>query len=299
VKPSDAEDSVRACYSTWSETYYDDYYGEGAQYPPVHRDLVKALLEEAGAHAILDAGCGPASFLRELDLSLDLYGFDLTPEMVTEARRVLAAKGISPDHIWEGSVLEPADYFPRTGRTDPFDAAVCVGVLPHIPEETDVTVIDNLRASVREGGLAVVEARNQLFAAFTFNRYSHDFFVNDLMRMDELEPADAKTLDAVSADLQQRFRIDLPPIRRGHSGEPGYDEVLSRTHNPIVLRDQFAAAGFRDVRLHFYHFHAFPPMYAEAAGDLFRKRSLEMENTPEDWRGLFMASAFLVSGRRA
>jgi hypothetical protein len=74
--------------------------------------------------------------------------------------------------------------------------------------------------------------------------------------------------------------------------------VLSRTHNPLVLREEFAAAGFADVRVLFYHYHCLPPMLQSAVPELFRRESLAIED-PHDWRGYFMASAFLLAGRRA
>src|SRR5262249_54134562 len=139
--PDDVEARVKQCYSTWGETYYDEYYGEGAPYPPVHREHLKRLLRESGARSVLDAGCGPASFLRELvDEPYELAGFDLTPEMVAEGRRVLGDRG----EVWEGSVLDPGAY-----RGGPYDAAVCIGVLPHVPEEADLAVLANLREAVR------------------------------------------------------------------------------------------------------------------------------------------------------
>jgi hypothetical protein len=98
--------------------------------------------------------------------------------------------------------------------------------------------------------------------------------------------------------MKLRFRMDVPPIRKGKSGEPGYDEVLSRTHNPLVLREQFAAAGFSNVRVLFYHYHCMPPMFEARMPEIFRKLSMEMEN-PNDWRGYFMASAFIVTGQRS
>jgi hypothetical protein len=73
--------------------------------------------------------------------------------------------------------------------------------------------------------------------------------------------------------------------------------VLSRTHNPLTLRPLFEAEGFCDVRVLFYHFHVVPPMLAAALGDYFLRESVAMENA-EDWRGYFMASAFLLAGRR-
>jgi SAM-dependent methyltransferase len=272
----DVEARVRACYSTWGESYYDDFYGEGAPYPPVHRELLKRLLDGAGARRVLDAGCGPASFLRGLaDGPYELAGFDLTPEMVAEARRVLGDRA----EIWQGSVTDPRAY-----RGAPYDATVCIGVLPHVPEEADERVLTNLRAAVRPGGLVVVEARNRLFALYTLNRHTYELFRDELARTGD---------DERLAPLRERFRMDLPPVRRGQDGEPGYDEVLSRTHNPLVLPGQMEAAGFTNVRVLFYHFHDVPPLLGPD-----RERSLALED-PDDWRGHFTASAFLVAGERA
>lgn len=299
---NECETRVKACYSTWSDTYYEEYYGAKAAYPPVHRELLKQLLREANVESVLDAGCGPASFLRELDgAGIARYGFDVTLEMIVEAKRVLGAQGVPASHLWEGSVLA-ADAFRHPDGTDQsFDAAICVGVFPHIPPEADVSVIHNLHKAVKQKGLVVIEARNQLFSLFTLNRYSHQFFVDELIQLEQLKekaPAESNRLEQALEKLKHQFRMDLPPLRKGKTDEPGYDEVLSRTHNPLVLKEQFAAAGFHDVRLHFYHFHCLPPLLASAMPELFQMESLAMEN-PSDWRGYFMASAFLISGRRS
>jgi SAM-dependent methyltransferase len=227
---------------------------------------------------------------------MDLYGFDLTPEMVAEARRVLGEKGVEPNHVWQGSVTDPASY--RAPGDTVFDAAICIGVLPHVPQEADQVVIANLRERVRPGGLVVVEARNQLFALFTLNRYSYDLFVKDLIGEPRSGTPDAAVLAGALAELQARFRMDLPPIRKGKEGEPGYDEVLSRAHNPLLLARAFGDAGFKNVRTLFYHFHYVPPMLQARFPDFFRAESLARED-PEDWRGYFMASAFLIAGERA
>lgn len=60
------EGAVRDCYSTWSAHYYDDYYQGAGAYPPLHTDIVRGLSRAAGARTVLDAGCGPASMLRDL-----------------------------------------------------------------------------------------------------------------------------------------------------------------------------------------------------------------------------------------
>ncbi len=296
------EASVKSCYSTWGQTYYDEYYGDKASYPPVHKELVRQELLKAGAITVLDAGCGPASMLRDLaGDGFDLYGFDLTPEMVTEAKRVLDERGIPADHIWEGSVLA-ADAFrgPGPGAPRQFDAAICFGVFPHIPAETDAIVLRHLRDAVKPGGLVAVEARNQLFALFTLNRYSHELFFDELIRAQPLKQRAGDDLTALEKglhELRTRFRMDLPSVRTGNADEPGYDEVLSRTHNPLVMTQQMQQAGFADVQMLFYHFHCLPPMLQGFVPQLFVKESVAMED-PTDWRGYFMASAFVVTGKR-
>ena len=299
--PGDAEQAVRSCYSTWSESYYEDYYRSGTAYPPVHVDIVRRSLAAAGARNVLDAGCGPASMLRDLaDLGLDRYGFDLTPEMVVEAQRVLGAQGVPAERVWEGSITDPAAFRPLSGAAG-YDAAICFGVLPHIRAEDDAHVLENLVRCVRPGGLILVEARNELFALFTLNRYSRDLFRGALIDVDHLRAQasaeELAQLDQALAVVEAQFRLDLPPVRKGKSGEPGYDEVLSRTHNPLVVRALAAQRGLVDVEILFYHYHCLPPMAESLVPRLFRAASLALED-PRDWRGHFMASAFILAARR-
>ena len=64
-------------------------------------------------------------------------------------------------------------------------------------------------------------------------------------------------------------------------------------------RNNLRSRGFRDVRPLFYHFHCLPPMVGAQVPHLFREHSLAMERDPEDWRGYFMASAFIISAVRS
>ncbi|MDY6983048.1 MAG: class I SAM-dependent methyltransferase, partial [Pseudomonadota bacterium] len=199
----------------------------------------------------------------------------------------------------EGSVLDAAAF--RHKNISAFDAAVCFGVLPHLPAEADEPVLTNLRDAVKPGGFVAVEARNALFSLFTLNRYSRDFFRNELIGEKALRgkagPA-ANALDSALEELDARFRLDLPPVRKGYADEPGYDEVLARTHIPMQLETQARSLGFAETRLMFYHYHALPPMLEKSVPELFRHESVAMEN-PNDWRGYIMASAFILVGRRA
>lgn len=292
------EKAVRECYSTWGESYHEDYYGDNAPYPPVHVDLLKKIIRESESKTLLDAGCGPASFLRYLaEEEMQLFGFDLTPEMVIEAKKVMSKCGHPPANFWQGSVLSENDFFIQDSPVK-YDSAVCFGVLPHIPEEDDENVLRNLRMSISNGGIVMVEARNALFSLFTQNRYSYDFIRNELIRADDLLGGLSKDKIEISnaiENFKENFRMDIPPIRSGKDDEPGYDEVLSRTHIPFVLKKQFEKAGFHNTRIFFYHYHSLPPMLSDVAKYTFLETSLAMESA-EDWRGYFMASAFILVG---
>ncbi len=242
--------------------------------------------------------------LRDLDLpDLQRYGFDLTPEMLIEARRILGLQGVPGNHLWEGSVLDPRAFkAPADEVGNGFDAAICFGVLPHIPAESDATVLLHLASAVHPGGIMACEARNELFSLFTLNRYSRDLFRRQLIRESQLksrisDPTELAALETALAELDQRFRIDLPPLRKGYEDEPGYDEVLSRTHNPFLLQEAARQAGWINVEVLFYHYHAIPPMLQALVPGLFLRESLAIED-PHDWRGHFMASAFIVTGRK-
>jgi SAM-dependent methyltransferase len=292
---------VKRCYSTWGETYFDDYYGKSA-YPQRHVDIVRGLIRDSRARRVLDAGCGPASMLRLLtDLDVELFGFDLTPEMIVSGRKVFGDLKLDPSRLWEGNVVEPKDFrWPKDPKVT-FDVILCSGVFPHIPAELDKIVIKNLHDAVEPGGLVVAELRNEFFALFTMNRYSRNFMFERLIDAKALRAAagdEREGLERAISQIEGMYRTDLPPIRKGKADEPGYDEVLSRLHNPLEVQASFRAAGFTDVEPLYYHFHAMPPMVAEHAPNLFRTRSLEMDANPRDWRGLFMASAFVIAARR-
>lgn len=291
---------VAQCYSTWSTTYYNEYYGKCAPYPPVQTELLRLLLKEINAKSVLDAGCGPASFLREiLNDGMSLFGFDLTPEMVEEAKRIFSGHELPEENIWKGNVLDKESFVVPGDRLRKFDAVVCSGVLPHINEDDEDKVIYNMKSAVNPGGLVLLEARNQFFALFSLNRYSYDFFRNELVQADNLLEKSGEYSNKVNESLEamkKQFCMDLPPIRKGKKSEPGYDEVLSRTHNPLVLKEKFEKYGFAEVNLKFYHFHPLPPIFSQHIPDFFIKQGVAMEN-PDDWRGFFMASAFFVVGK--
>jgi hypothetical protein len=166
---------------------------------------------------------------------------------------------------------------------------MAMGVMPHV--EDDDAVLQNIAALVRPGGTVFVEFRNKLFSLFTFNRYTLEFIVDELLAgvADELR-------EQVASELEGRLRTDLPPTRATTaSGDaPGYDAILSRFHNPFEADELFTRNGFEQTRLLWYHYHPAMPLLEERDPALFRREAIALEHEPSGWRGYFLCSAYVV-----
>ena len=70
--------------------------------------------------------------------------------------------------------------------------------------------------------------------------------------------------------------------------------VISRVHNPLTISQEILDPLELSLRgIYFYHYHALPPIFEESIPQEFRMNSWKIED-PEDWRGHFLASGFIV-----
>jgi SAM-dependent methyltransferase len=173
-----------------------------------------------------------------------------------------------------------------------FDAVIAAGVLPHV--KNDELALRNIGMLVRPGGKVFIEFRNKLFSLFTFNRHTKEFILDDL-----LADVNAEIKAVVAEELDRRLAVDLPAkeetLADGRS--PGYDAILSKFHNPFELLEAFGRCGYRNGRLHWYHYHAAPPMLERSLGPAFREAAMALEHEAS-WRGYFLCSAGIVEAER-
>ena len=286
---------IQECYSTWSDSYYNDYYKSKINYPPVHIEIVKNILNENNVKDVLDVGCGPASMIREIvSKKITCFGFDLTEEMVLEGKKIFKRLNLDTNNIWIGSAINKKDYYKKKKK---YESVVSFGVLPHLNDSDENKVIKNSYEILKKNGIFLLEGRNSLFSLFTQNRYTSDFFKEELIKNSSLIKEEQKNFNKILGKIDQKLFMNKPPLRKGKKGELGYDQILSKTNNPFKIEEKFKKNGFREVETLFYHFHIVPPVYQSHIPKTFIKRSLEIEN-PKDWRGYFMASAFITFGKK-
>jgi hypothetical protein len=167
-------------------------------------------------------------------------------------------------------------------RSGPYDSLLAMGVLPHVGHER--VALENMYSLVKPGGSVFVECRNKLFSLVTFNRFTYEFIMDDL-----LGDVHGEVRDAASEFLKTRVDVDVPAKPSGHE---------AKYHNPLNIHEMFEDAGFVDIRVRPFHYHAAMPRFEKELGAAFRAESIALENEPSDWKGLFLCSAFVVEAHR-
>jgi 2-polyprenyl-3-methyl-5-hydroxy-6-metoxy-1,4-benzoquinol methylase len=212
---------------------------------------------------------------------MDFFGIDNKPEMVAKSKMEMQKYGLSDDHVAWGDIEDSISLSPIR-NSGQFDGLVAMGVLPHVTHE--VAVLRNMWHLVKPGGTIFVECRNKLFSLVTFNRFTYEFILDDL-----LMGVDPAVRDATAEFLKTRLDTDIPPTSTGHP---------AKQHNPLEIEKVFVDAGFENISVIPFHYHAAVPRLEKQLGASFRTESIKLENEPSGWRGLFLCSAFIVEARR-
>lgn len=298
---SKEKNSVRDHYDAVADLYHEQYereklYDYTRPYPANYFRLQSLLnsFVQKGVKRVVEVGVGEGTPLATLaSAGLDVWGFDISQEMVTKSKETAQAHGMNPDHIFLGDIQDPTTYI-HVLKDGQFDGLMAMGVMPHV--ENDDRVLQNMASLVRPGGSLFVEFRNKLFSLFTFNRHTVEFILNDLLKgvRQELK-------DDVAKDLESRLRMDMPQIRSrlAESDAPGYDAILSKFHNPFEVVQLFRNHGFHDIKLVWYHYHPSLPYLEDLMPEMFRSEAIRLEHDPSDWRGYFLCSAFVVDAVKA
>ena len=285
--------SVASHYDESAAQYADQYDPErlmtNTEYPAnfFRLEIVKRLLVAADAHSAYEFGVGDATpLVRIAGLGVTVAGNDVSAGMVQHARANMSAHGLDPDAIAHLDVQDQGALVRERARYAPFDAVLALGVIPHVAD--DDVFVRELGSFARPGGRMILQFRNALFSMYTFNRLTREFILEDL-----LGSVDPAIRGVVAQDLDSRLAVDQPPVRRRPDGN-GYDEILSRFHNPFELADVVRRHGFADVRYHWYNAHPTYPMLAKGIDPLeYRRAAMALEGDI-GWRGMFLCSAGII-----
>lgn len=282
-------DHTAAFYDRSAPGYDRGYAEAGPCYPAnLYRlKLVEEVIAGLPPGRALDAGCGTGKLLLLLlRKGWDCAGTDLSAGMLREAERNLAPLGGKKAPLFQ-TPLDDLSMFADAS----FDHVFCLGVLPYIPEEKEPGCYRELRRVIKPGGLFVTAHENEIFDAFTFNKYTLRFFERNFYPL--LRELDQKSdPERLKSELGSLVTHPDKPVNQDPA-KTGRDFIFTKPENPLTYPEKLARYGFFGKENLYYHFHALPPLLREGSPALIElSRRMEVR-CARTWQGMFLASTFV------
>ena len=285
--------SVASHYDGSASTYADQYdeskIWTNEEYPAnfFRLKMVRRILADAGVKSVYEHGVGDATPLVAVASDgIRVAGNDVSPEMVKFARANMEKHNLDPNLINLLDVQDPDALEQERERAGDFEAVMALGVIPHVSD--DHAFVSSMDLFLQPGGRLILQFRNSMFSMFTFNRLTKEFIMDELL----VDVPDS-VRQVVESDLNQRLAVDKPPLRTRPTGD-GYDEILSRFHNPFELSELVKSMGYSDLKFHWYNYHpAYPMIAGQIDPKVYRQAQMDLEGD-KSWRGMFLCSAGVI-----
>ena len=281
--------TAREYYDQEAPEYKKMYEPGYEKYPAnlIRLNLIIKRLKQNKSRKILDTGCGTAiPMIKLLKQGFDVSGFAYSKQMVEFGKSELISAKYSSKRIFQANLEKN-----KTLPTKKFDAILSLGVFPHIKNEK--IALRNIRNCLNKNGKAFIEFRNELFATFSMNKYSADFYLNELIDVQEIP---TKVKSELINFYSKRLSIKRPTKQK--NGRISYNEILAKFRNPLTIEDKlFKPENMKIDKIHFYHYHAIPPTFQNKYPELFIKLSKKLEKS-DSWKGYFLSSAFVVESSK-
>ncbi len=262
---------------------YNKIYGDDIDFSELYPansqrlNIILSIIKKINPHSIVDAGCGNGmpmiSILKE---GFNITGYDKAPNMVTEAKKHLLDAGFNPNLVTHDDFENP-DHI----KDESCDCITGMGTFYY--SKNFIETINNQRKKLVTGGSLIFSLRNSLFDLCTLNKYTEKFLCDlyDIHNKPKSFQYDFKKMIAFNDNGKTKFEnIDN-------------QNVMSIVHNPLTISTELSDLGLIVNNIYFYHYHALPPIFEQKNTTIFRKLSWELED-PNDWRGYFLASGFIV-----
>lgn len=279
-------------YKFFDRGYSVDWYSElykklrfDIRYPAnVKRlEIIINILKKHKPKKIVDAGCGAAMPLIYIKKSgFNIKGYDKSKNMLIEAKENLKKNKLPIDLVFQDDFENP-----KKMKNNSVDCILGMGAF-YYSKNVNKTILNQTKKLQRNGRL-IFSLRNRLFDLATLNNYSK-VFLDQIYEIKYLKKDWKKKYQQLTSNFSQRKKYKFKNIDE----EKVYNHI---PHNPLTITNEMSKIGLRVEGIYFYHFHALPPVFENFDEQYFRKISWKMEN-PTDWRGYFLASAFIIDCKK-
>lgn len=251
-----------------------------------HRDniLMQHILPSRRGKSlrILDFGCGQGVLLEHLvSQGFDAMGMEPSEDMRSHAAEKLKAHG-KTDRLIAGGVPQFSSL-----PTASFDVVIMMGVFQYLSDEDYLMMRREITRVLRPGGCLAATFQNAFFDLYTFNRYTLDFYMHQLLGP-QVKDADKPAVEAALGNLMTN--PGAPPV----SPDRARDNIFVRLTNPLSIADDFTGHGLKLDNKYFYEWFGLPPLTDKKLANVSKSVAdhFEVERATA-WQGHFMANAFL------
>ena len=241
------------------------------------------LLKKHNPKKIVDAGCGAGMPLIKIKKKgYDIIGYDKAKKMVLEAKDNLKKNNLSTSLIFTDDFESP-----KKVKNNSVDCILGMGAF-YYSKNVNKTLL-NQKKKLKKNGRLIFSLRNRLFDSITLNNYTKNF-LDDIYEVKSLKKEWKDKYEKLTKNFSDRKKHKFKNI-----DEAGvYNHI---PHNPLTITKEMELLGLSVEGIYFYHFHALPPVFENLDELYYRKISWKIES-PLDWRGFFLASAFVIDCKK-
>ena len=240
------------------------------------------LLKKHKPKKIIDAGCGAGLPMIQIKKkNFNIQGYDRAKNMVMASKENLKKNKLPTNLIFYDDFENP-----KNVKDNSLDCILGMGAF-YYSKKFKKTIL-NQRKKLKKKGRLIFSLRNRLFDIATLNNYTK-LFLNELYETKTLKKEWKTRYENLTKSFTDRKKYKIKNIDEA--------KVFSLTHNPLTITNELSKLGLKCEGIYFYHFHPLPPVFENFDQHYYRKKSWKMEN-PNDWRGFFLASGFVVDCKK-
>jgi len=267
--------------------HYTDIYNEKPNFKldyPANRKRLEITIKKLKIikpKNILDAGCGNALPLIKIKKKgFNIEGFDKSKNMILAARENLKKNKMNSNLVfnWDFSKKIPKKKY---------DCIIGLGAFYYAHNFNKVLKVQS--SMLKKNGYIIFSCRNELFNAFSMNHYSKKFL------------EDFYEIKTYGKKINQKFKSFFKGYKLNHKlfqKSIDQNKVKNTIHNPLTIEEIYLKKNkLKLEKIDYYHFLCLPPSLEIDLGVNFREISWKME-VSKNWRGIFMASGFVVTCKK-
>jgi len=265
-------------------------------------DIAISKSDKKDTLSFLDIGCGYGETLRYAEKKgMHVVGIDYSSNMVNLAKKLLSEENVDIEIF----VADATDL--KQFKNESFDIISSNQVFGYIERSKEPLYMSECNRLLRQGGSLITAEINGIFDIATFNKFTIQFFMDNLIPL-SFDNKETITIKNHLSKLVTNPDKPAPPLSPNeqmsfsdamlNSKETRFsshrDQTFTKSENPLDYGQLMKKYGFALDDLAFYHFHSVPPLLFNVNPEWEKRAEALEDKYNHSWQGYFMASSFVA-----